>query len=502
MPTLPPPPADPSVTSRFRFGDFILSPRQRVLLRDGREVPLIPRYFDLLVLLVQRRHEAVHRNDIFSLVWSDVVVSDGALTQAVRSLRRALEDDTREPRFIRTVSRHGYRFVYAEVVEEPDDSRSADAGPASQSEGAAPAAPGRPARPSLRPGGPGGPPSEDPASIDALLDRLCDPAATDADRADVAERLHALGTARVLARLDEYAGDTPAAHVARAFLRDARWDIPGAGSVPLWRGGRGTQAIAALVALRLRHAWRVAGHRWLGGIAGTALAGAITGAVGGIVLALMPGASAAPTAAVVLALLGAAAGATGAAGIGAGLAAAEALARSRRGLALVAGATAGGLLAGSLAHLLLRWTLADLLGLTPALGRGGAVQGLVLGAATGLGYAWVTRGLAGGGMAAFRGSARTRAALVTAAACALAAVALAALGHPMVGGLVNGIAQASRATGLSLAPLARALGEPEFGRVTAALLGAVEGAAFGAGLVVGFARRPRPQRTPSPNRLV
>ncbi|HET7293990.1 MAG TPA: winged helix-turn-helix domain-containing protein, partial [Vicinamibacteria bacterium] len=91
---------------RYRFGDFVLSPSQRALLRAGRPVPLIPRYLDLLLLLVERRHEAVHRRDIFDRVWSDVVVSDGALSQAVRTLRRALGDGSREPSFIRTVSRH------------------------------------------------------------------------------------------------------------------------------------------------------------------------------------------------------------------------------------------------------------------------------------------------------------------------------------------------------------------------------------------------------------
>jgi DNA-binding winged helix-turn-helix (wHTH) protein len=107
---------------RYRFGPFALSPARRQLLNGGREVPLIPRYFDLLLLLLERRHEAVTRRVIFDTVWSDVVVSDGALTQAVRTLRRALGDDPREPSFIRTVSRHGYRFVYADVVEEADGS--------------------------------------------------------------------------------------------------------------------------------------------------------------------------------------------------------------------------------------------------------------------------------------------------------------------------------------------------------------------------------------------
>src|SRR4026209_764840 len=105
---------------RYRFSDFIVYPRRRLLIRDARELPLIPRYFDLLVFLVERRSEAVHRREIFEHIWSDVIVSDSALSQAVRTIRRVLEDDSRAPRFVRTVSRHGYRFVFVDVVEEED----------------------------------------------------------------------------------------------------------------------------------------------------------------------------------------------------------------------------------------------------------------------------------------------------------------------------------------------------------------------------------------------
>ena len=86
-----------------------------MLTRNGREQPLIPRYFDLLVFLIERRGEAVHRRDIFDRIWSDVIVSDSALSQAIRTIRRVLDDDSREPRFVRTVSRHGYQFVFADV---------------------------------------------------------------------------------------------------------------------------------------------------------------------------------------------------------------------------------------------------------------------------------------------------------------------------------------------------------------------------------------------------
>ena len=116
-------PDDPSRGAdlrRYRFGEFVVSPRRRMLLRTGTPVPLIPRYFDLLLLLLERRDDAIDRREIFDRVWADVVVSDGALTQAIRTLRRALGDDPREPRYIRTVSRHGYRFVFEEVSVEPD----------------------------------------------------------------------------------------------------------------------------------------------------------------------------------------------------------------------------------------------------------------------------------------------------------------------------------------------------------------------------------------------
>jgi DNA-binding winged helix-turn-helix (wHTH) protein len=99
----------------------VLSPSRRLLLCSGEPVPLIPRYFDLLMLLIERRNEAVPRSEILEEVWHDVVVSDGALNQAVRVLRRALGDDPKSPRFIRTVARHGYRFIHEDIVEEADD---------------------------------------------------------------------------------------------------------------------------------------------------------------------------------------------------------------------------------------------------------------------------------------------------------------------------------------------------------------------------------------------
>lgn len=475
---------------RYRFDHFVLSPRRRLLTREGVEVPLIPRYFDLLVLLVERRHEAVHRNDIFTCVWSDVVVSDGALAQAVRVLRRALGDDSREPRFIRTISRHGYRFVYDDVVTEADEPAEAgplpSVGPATGPATVPPTFPDaeRADSPALLIGEPE-PAGE--AAFEWLIRRLLADGTPDEERRDAAERLLQYDIARVLARLDGEHG-----HVrARALLREARWSVPGRHDVPLL-GEPGTLGAAGLLAWdRLRHAWRLAGGRWGGAIAGATVAGATAGSLGGLVLVMLPQSSSALPAAAVLSAIGAFAAAAGGAGIGAGLVAAEVIARSRRALALVVGGCLGGAIVAWLAQALTRWTLTSLFSLEVSR-LGGPVEGLVIGAAVGLGYAWATP-RPGGGMAAPRGRARIHIALVVALVTAAAALALALADRPLVGGTVNAIAQATRSR-MTFAPLGRLLGEPDFGRGTAGLFGAFEGAAFGFGLTIGLARRGRGAR--------
>ncbi len=343
---------------RFRFDEFVLSRRQRLLLHNGSPVPLIPKYFDLLVLLVERRHEAVSKDTIFAAVWSDVIVSDGALAQAVRTLRRTLGDNPREPRYIRTVSRHGYQFVHPGLIEEPD----ADPIPAARVPAAAAVDNG----------------------LDVLVDRLLATAGapeTRDDAQDAAERLHALGTKAAVAAVVT----RPRHAAALAILRDARWNVPRAGEVPL-----DTSAALALVRLRITAAGRVVARRWAGAATTGAVAGLLAGMLGGLVLYLSPQSAASPNASLALGAIGAIAGGSGAAGIGAGLAAAEALARSRRGLGLVVCGAAAGLLTAALADLLLRALLDGLVGQSRLPGNS-LVEGLVIGGAAGLGYAIATR---------------------------------------------------------------------------------------------------------------
>jgi DNA-binding winged helix-turn-helix (wHTH) protein len=455
------------VRVRYRFGDFCVSPARRVLLRSGRELALIPRYLDLLILLLERRHEAVHRREIFETVWSDVVVSDGALSQAVRTLRRTLGDDSREPVYIRTVSRHGYRFAFDGVVEEPED-----VAPAASLAVAAPPAPATPAAP------PAGDPFE--RGLEKLLG---DP---DADgRREAAEALHALGTAETLRRL----GRRPGHEAARALLRDARWDVPGAGPVPLLGQPGGLTAARILTTMRFRHAMRLAEKRWAGASAGGAAAGAVAGLVGGLALRLAPGSHAPASVAVTLAVVGAIVGGLGAAGVGAGLAAAEAVARSLRAPSLVLAGAAGGGAVGAVSNLLGRWALEGLFGRELA-AVGGGLEGLGIGAAAGFGYALATPRQEGG-MATPRGAERLRAGAITGLACAAAAVAITALGGHLAGTSLNFVARSFQGSQVGLAPLARMLGEPEMGPLSRAVIGACEGGLFGFGLALGITRRPR-----------
>lgn len=101
--------------SPTRFDRFRLDPQDRRLTRDGETVEISGRYLDALTLLVAERGRLVTKDRFMAEVWKGVPVTDEALTQCVRSLRRELGDDAARPRFIETVPRHGYRFV-AEVT--------------------------------------------------------------------------------------------------------------------------------------------------------------------------------------------------------------------------------------------------------------------------------------------------------------------------------------------------------------------------------------------------
>jgi DNA-binding winged helix-turn-helix (wHTH) protein/dipeptidyl aminopeptidase/acylaminoacyl peptidase len=99
----------------FEFGPFRLEPAKRRLLREGEPLPLTPKAFDTLLLLVQNHERVVEKDEVMRLVWPDTVVEESNLAQNIFTLRRALGDSPEGARFIATIPRRGYRFV-AEVT--------------------------------------------------------------------------------------------------------------------------------------------------------------------------------------------------------------------------------------------------------------------------------------------------------------------------------------------------------------------------------------------------
>jgi Tol biopolymer transport system component/DNA-binding winged helix-turn-helix (wHTH) protein len=103
----------------FRFSSIEVQERELRVLRDGEQLAIEPKAFKVLVCLLRKPRQLVPKDDLIRAAWGDTAVTDNSLSRAIAHLRRVLEDDTREPRFIETVSTAGYRFVCpVEVGEE------------------------------------------------------------------------------------------------------------------------------------------------------------------------------------------------------------------------------------------------------------------------------------------------------------------------------------------------------------------------------------------------
>src|SRR6266446_4635658 len=94
----------------FQFGAFRLDAGERVLLRDGRLVPLPAKVLSTLLLLVRNNGHVVEKDVLMNEVWPDEVVEEGNLAQHIFMLRRALGEGAERHNYIETVPRRGYRF--------------------------------------------------------------------------------------------------------------------------------------------------------------------------------------------------------------------------------------------------------------------------------------------------------------------------------------------------------------------------------------------------------
>jgi DNA-binding winged helix-turn-helix (wHTH) protein/tetratricopeptide (TPR) repeat protein len=103
----------------YEFGPFRLDPAERSLLRDGKAVPLTPKAFELLVLLVENRGHLLKKDELIERVWPNTFVEEANLAQNVSALRKALDDKNGGAQYIETVPKGGYRFTAAVVDHTP-----------------------------------------------------------------------------------------------------------------------------------------------------------------------------------------------------------------------------------------------------------------------------------------------------------------------------------------------------------------------------------------------
>lgn len=98
-------------TPAVEFGPFRLDVGARRLSQAGDVVPVSPRAFDILSILVRRAGTTVSKAELMQRVWPDVYVEEANIAQHVSQLRRLLGDTTKQPTYVATIPKEGYRFV-------------------------------------------------------------------------------------------------------------------------------------------------------------------------------------------------------------------------------------------------------------------------------------------------------------------------------------------------------------------------------------------------------
>ena len=118
--------ADRSHNVQFCFADHTLDTERRELYRGSEPIAVEPQVFDLLIYLMENRHQVVSKDDLIASVWGGRIVSDSTLTSRINAARKAVSDSGEDQKLIRTIARKGLRFV-GEVRTQPTGTEPADA---------------------------------------------------------------------------------------------------------------------------------------------------------------------------------------------------------------------------------------------------------------------------------------------------------------------------------------------------------------------------------------
>jgi Tol biopolymer transport system component/DNA-binding winged helix-turn-helix (wHTH) protein len=101
----------PETPEFYEFAGFRLDRFQKVLLLEGKPVPLTPKVYDTLEILLENPGRLLAKEELMQRLWPDRFVEESNLTSNIKTLRKALGDEALNPRFIETVPRRGYRFI-------------------------------------------------------------------------------------------------------------------------------------------------------------------------------------------------------------------------------------------------------------------------------------------------------------------------------------------------------------------------------------------------------
>src|SRR5579864_2095961 len=95
----------------YEFGPFRVDPEKETLLRSGEPVPLTPKTFQILLVLVRHSREVVTKDDLMKAVWPDTFVEETNLTRNIFTLRKALGESPQDHQYVLTVPGRGYRLA-------------------------------------------------------------------------------------------------------------------------------------------------------------------------------------------------------------------------------------------------------------------------------------------------------------------------------------------------------------------------------------------------------
>jgi len=95
----------------YEFGPFRVDPEKELLLREGETVPLTPKTFQILLVLIRNKKEVVTKDELLKAVWPDTFVEEANLSRNIFLLRKALGESPQDHRYVVTLPGRGYRFA-------------------------------------------------------------------------------------------------------------------------------------------------------------------------------------------------------------------------------------------------------------------------------------------------------------------------------------------------------------------------------------------------------